>query len=71
MVMRSNYEVYAASKGIVLEYVNMRLSKSDIDSWPSRGVKMRFLNENGHDFERERAAKVFDVDKPYIIHNLY
>lgn len=29
--------------------------------------KAKFLNKNGYDFERERAAKVFDLDKEYTI----
>lgn len=35
--------------------------------WPENGDRMRFLNANGHEFEREAAAKLFKVGEVYIV----
>lgn len=40
------------------------------DPWPKAGDKMRFLNRNGYEGERERAAKVFAMDRDYTVKSI-
>lgn len=41
-----------------------------MDIYAPVGTKVRFLNENGYDFELEHAKKVFDVNKTYTVKDI-
>lgn len=41
-----------------------------MDIYSSAGTKVRFLNKNGYDNERETAAKVFDTTTIYTVKNI-
>jgi hypothetical protein len=38
--------------------------------WPKRGDKMHFLNRNGYDGERTRAAEIFDTNQSYTVKSI-
>jgi len=66
------------SQGFVSEYIQIDHKNKVIrpsftadhikdSGFITKGSKVRFLNRNGYDMERERAAKVFDTENAYTV----
>lgn len=61
-----NFKRKDNAMGLRLERPTRNARGSYGEVWP-KGTKIRFLNKNGHNFQREEAAKLFDVDKSYTL----
>jgi hypothetical protein len=55
-----------AAAGLVSEYVKLKqgvvyplFTLDTLGDWPKRGTKMRFLNKNGYDYQKEEARECF------------